>query len=286
MVLVPLLLSSALGAEGVCERYDSPERRSRLHVEGLTESSGVVQSRLHEETWYTHNDSGGAAELFPFTLDGEHRETISFDRDAWDWEDLAAGACPGGEGSCIYVGDIGDNPKERPRVWVHAFRELEEGGVTPEPVASWRLAYPEGARNAEALLHDPIDGRLYIVTKRNGPAVVYRLPEEPGEGVLEEMGRLEQVPNGVKVQSITAGEFSQDGGGLVLRSYLGAFLWRFESGGSREFWNQQPERVGLRLETQGEAIAFARDGSLVTTSEGDVTPVTVVPCRQEPSGGE
>ena len=77
-----------------------------------------------------------------------------------DWEDIAI------RGRTLYVGDIGDNLAQRPDIAVYRFAE-------PAPGATARatrivLRYPDGPHDAEALLVDPRNGTLVIVTKDFG----------------------------------------------------------------------------------------------------------------------
>jgi hypothetical protein len=67
-----------------------------------------------------------------------------------DWEAIAVGPCPGG--SCIYIGDIGDNGAARRRITIYRL---------PEPEASGRAAaaeifhamYPDEAGRGNAARH-------------------------------------------------------------------------------------------------------------------------------------
>ena len=101
-----------------------------------------------------------------------------------DWEAIALGPCPAG--SCIYVGDIGDNEAERDRITVYRVPEPEDAiaSATAEAIDA---SYPEGPHDAEALLVTP-DGRLYVVTKGETGAVgLYRYPADLRPGVVAKL---------------------------------------------------------------------------------------------------
>ena len=75
------------------------------------------------------------------------------------------------------MGDIGDNLAQRPSISVYRVSEprLPAGGaVTALRATRFDLRYPDGPRDAEALLRDPNGGKLVIVQKRAfGGAGVY-----------------------------------------------------------------------------------------------------------------
>ena len=90
-------------------------------------------------------------------------------RRSTDWEDIAVGPGPDGDGDFLYVGDIGDNGAERRSVTVYRVAEPEAAPVPPGVALSGaeaiELTYPGGPVDAEALLVDPRTGDLVIVTK-------------------------------------------------------------------------------------------------------------------------
>ena len=74
----------------------------------LVELSGLAASRVHPGVLYAHNDSGDSARFFAMTLTGAPLGRFSLaGAVAHDIEDIAVGPCP--QGSCVYLGDIGDN---------------------------------------------------------------------------------------------------------------------------------------------------------------------------------
>ena len=81
-----------------------------MRIPDLPEASGLAVSRRTPGRLWSHNDSG---EPVLVALDARGTVTarvrltgVKID----DWEAIAVGACPGG--SCVYVGDIGDNDGE------------------------------------------------------------------------------------------------------------------------------------------------------------------------------
>ena len=75
---------------------------------GLVEASGLVRSEINAGVYWSQNDSGNDESLFAYDSTGASlgvtRVTDAFNR---DWEAIALGPCA--IGSCLYIGDVGDN---------------------------------------------------------------------------------------------------------------------------------------------------------------------------------
>jgi hypothetical protein len=276
-MLVWIAIFSLAQAEP-CADYARPRMLLRVQAEGLMESSGLAASRKQDGLFYTHNDSGSEAALYGFST---HGGAVSLwpllGIDAVDFEDMAAGPCPGG-GDCLYIGDIGDNSRRRSRVQIYAFRETANG-VEPRAHAQWDLAYPTSPQDAETLLVHPKTGRIYVVTKTSQGAQVFRVPIAEGTGELEWVANLDKAHLGLKLPKLTGGDFSREGDRVVLRGYLSAWEWVVDPTAPEAQWLSPPDRkLRLRLERQGEAIAYDLTGRVFTSSEGSPMPLTRIGC--------
>jgi hypothetical protein len=188
--------------------------------------------------------------------------------DPYDAEDLAAGP----DGS-LWVGDTGDNDRRRASVAVI---------VVPargEPVLH-RLTYPDGPHDAEALLVGA-DGVPTVITKEVGRAGVYR-PETGLDGVgptpLVHVADVDLPPSdspggplgGLGSRTVTGAATSADGAVVALRTYTDAWLFAVperDPAAVAAALRGTPVRVPLPDEPQGEALAFAADGTLLSGSE-------------------
>ena len=238
----------------------------------ITESSGVAAAPGTDGWVWTHNDSGGRAELFLLdeTCRTVRRVAVG-GASAVDWEDVAATA----DGT-VWVGDIGDNQERRASIVVH---EVAPGAST---ATSHVLRYADGPRDAEALLvHDEV---IHVVTKDPlGRSGVYRAG---GDGVLHRIATVRLTPTGtaggpeglgfVAQLTVTGGGVSLDGSKVVLRTYTDAYEWRVRDGDLAATLSGRPEvRTPLPPTAQGEAVAYLADGRLVATTEGAGAPVHV-----------
>jgi hypothetical protein len=270
----------------------------------VVELSGVAASRRHPGVLWTHNDSGGAPEVYAVGLDGKALGAYPITgASATDWEDIAVGPGPG-SGSYLFVGDIGDNGAERSSVTVYRVAEPAVKPAAPGAAlggaAVIQLQYPKGPADAEALLIDPRTGDLVIVTKAlSGISRVLVAPKaslQPGATVtMTDTGTITiPVPSsgsGLPGTMVTGGDVSPDGSIVALRTYRSVLLYARGSGSVAAALKGSPCFGPQAQEPQGEAVAFTRDGgSLVTASEGghpmlhrSGAPVSTTPTTSRPS---
>ncbi|MEA2223590.1 MAG: hypothetical protein QOH83_1966 [Solirubrobacteraceae bacterium] len=250
--------------------------RLRVRVTGRVTSpaarelSGLVMSRSRPGVLWTHNDSGDSARLLAVTTSGRTVAEVALTgAQNIDWEDIATG--PGG---ALLVGDTGDNDGERASVVVYRVPEPQGTVATRSSVAvaeRYELRYPDGARDAEALLFDRASGAIVIVTKSfGGNARVYvaRRPSSRRVTTLRRSGTLALGAG----EAVTAGDVSGDGRTIALRTYDRAFVWRRRPGETVAATLRRPHcsaDADLLREGQGEALALTGDGrAFFTVPEG------------------
>jgi len=239
----------------------------------LAELSGLVAD---DEHWYAINDGGTAATVFVLGKDCAVQDTITGPLDPYDVEDLALG--PDGT---FWLSDTGDNDSDRDTIALIAMTPAGETTL-------YRLTYPDGKHDAEALLLDRA-GTPYIITKSPlGTADVYRPAApltSPGPTPLQHVVAVRltstdtpggPVPGIVGSVTVTGAAASPDGTAIALRTYTDAYLFPVKDGDVVGAFSAKSVRVPLPNEVQGEAIAFQPDGSLLSASEGVGQPVTAV----------
>ena len=249
-----------------------PQQVGVLSANSLRETSGIVASRSMPGTMWVHNDSGDSARFLGINTAGTLLAQYSlYGATATDWEDIAMGPKPGG-GSYLYLGDIGDNDSVRPEVAIYRVTEPDSvaGGVfQPGDYSKARLSYPDGPRNAESLMVDPLTGDVFIITKNPGNEV-YEAPasvfDDPAQvTTLTSLGTLS-----VPLNKPSAADISPDGLHILVRD-RSTTAYLFERSPNETVWQalQGPgTAITLAAETQGEAIGWAADGQgFYTTSE-------------------
>ncbi len=240
-----------------------------VQAAAATELSGLVLSRSQRGVLWTHNDSGDAPRLLAVRTDGRLLADVALTgAEAFDWEDIAAGPRE------LYVGDIGDNVPQRDEIVVYRVPEPRVTGSRPATAAvasRIELRYPDGRRDAEALLRDPGNGSLVVVSKSaSGRAGIY-VASRPAAGTTTTMRRRGGVKLG-RGETVTAGDVSADGRTIVLRTYSSAYVWTRRRGERvATALKRKPCTAGAALyrEGQGEALAVAADGrAFYTVPEG------------------
>lgn len=264
--------------------------RTLAHLEDakVTESSGVVASRVNPGVFWTHNDSGDGPVLYAFDLHGRSHGRWRVPRArAVDWEDIAIGPGPRRGRWYLYVGDIGDNALRRREVVVYRIEEPRtaacKSGCATGPATAIRLRYPDGPHNAEALMVHPGTGDLYIVTKAGGSdqdTGVYkaRAPLAAGRPITLTRIATLSVPGPMFqmfVGGITGGDISPDGRRVLLCDYFRAYeaalpvRAKFDA-----IWRQTFTEIPIGLGLQVEGICYRADGeAIIATSEGKPCPV-------------
>jgi outer membrane protein assembly factor BamB len=246
-----LVVPFALGL-GSTATADTGEVAFHLRDPEIVESSGLV---AQDGLVLTTNDSGDTGRVF--AVDPATGDTVGvthWSEDPVDTEALA----PGGPGH-VWVGDIGDNGADRDSISVA--RVPVGRGERTVHVASYALAYPDGPHNAETLLADPRDGRLYVATKGVFGGRLYAAPRH-----LSASGTNRLAPVGDVLAIATDGAFLPGGHAVVLRDYDQAVVYSFPD----------LERLAtfvLPRQEQGEGLAVVSADELLVSSEGEDSAV-------------
>jgi hypothetical protein len=236
----------------------------------LNEASGAAPSRSNPGLFWTIGDSGNPPELLAIDTTGALLGRFALQNTAnIDWEAVAVGPCP--QGSCVYVGDIGDNAERRSEVMIHRVREpmvRETGPVTLSAVETLRVRYPNQPHDVEAMGVAP-DGTIVLVTKgRSRGVLVYHIsPEAWGMRapvVPTRVDSLPIAPSGGIGRQVTDLAIDSTGTRVVVRTYRDLFLFERASTG-RLTPIRACDIVGR--EPQGEGVAWMPDGRLLLTSE-------------------
>lgn len=189
-----------LSSLSACD-YAPPIRVGRARWDEARELSGLIASRDQPGVLWALND-GAVARLYALDRTGELLATIDTKVAAADWEDLAIGPGPDTNRDYLYVADTGDNALTRDEVRIVRIAEPKLDAPAPLEIETFELRYDDDrSHDAEAILVDPADGRLYIVTKqtdgedRRSKLFATRGPLEPGVDVLERLITDKNAPH-------------------------------------------------------------------------------------------
>lgn len=263
-----------------------PDGAHRVQDPALAEMSGLVASHRQPGVLWSINDSGSFARLYRLGSEGQALGRV-WVSGAWlhDTETLARWRQP--ERDWLLIGDVGDNRARRDHVVVHAVREPDPQATHTRIAWSLRFRYPDGARDAEGIAVDQARGDLLVLSKRDRPARLYRVPLAAA-GIAPATAEYLGSPRpGAVDGAVTGLDLSDDGRELAVLTYSGLYLWRRADG---EHWSQVLQREPVALPRpemrKAEAVALAPlSGSVLVGSEKRPTPLWVGRYSDADTGG-
>ncbi len=264
--------------------------------DALNELSGLAYSKIHHDTMWGHNDSGASSILFALGIDGSSkgRYRIPEARNI-DWEDIDVGTCPSGLGSCIYIGDMGNNGYNRTHLTVYVVKEPEV--LNPQQLTNlpllhkWTVAMGEYSQDFEALVFSEKLQKVLFFSKTDqdsGETVVsriYAMPLATG-GVLEVLGMINfEMMQGVGhlpawLHLVTAADLSPDQSTLLIGTYGYAMEFPMDAVGGGAFVELiSHQYIKIPMQPQVEAITYNLDGSKIySSSEFAHQPIFEINC--------
>ena len=290
LVVASLILMGGCGATfastGV--KFANGVNAGNVNVSGLTEMSGCAASRVNDGVFWMHNDGGHAAGVYAVSKTGASKGFYSLaNGNNSDTEDIAVGPGPVPGQSYIYLGDIGDNGAARSSLQVYRMAEPKIGfGSTSLTAEKFTFKYPDGPRDAETMMVDPVTSDVYIVSKRETAANGNRVYRFKAPLVNGGTYTGEEVAS-IHIQWLTAGDISADGSRILIKTLDQTYLWLRNAGESvGAALSRTPVNVPTASEQQGEAVCWDATGTdYYTSSEGSNQPFYYFKSLDSTSGG-
>ena len=128
-----------------------------------------------------------------------------------------------------------------------------------------KLSYPDGAKDAETLMVDPISKDIFILTKRDSLNILYKTTQEAFESKEAVLEKVMELPFTMSV----AGDISVDGKEILIKNYFTVYYWKRNVNETiAQALARDPLILPYKPEPQGEAISFHPNGkSYFTLSE-------------------
>jgi hypothetical protein len=219
-----------------------------------------------------------------------------------DFEDLDQAPCPHLPRPCLWVGDFGDNQKQREWISIYAFAEpLIQGefdpiNLDPTDLFVLHLTYPDHqAYDVESLVVDHLGTQLWLIEKTSNPqskvwsftldnlTMAHPHPlifnpesDDSNDYWPRSLTEVAQWPSpGIEINQgrmVTGADLSPDGSRLLVRVYTGVYEYRFASPYQfRSLPTLSPlqVRLGPLSEPQGEAISYGWQGEGIWTLSED-----------------
>ncbi len=273
-----------------CAAYELPVQLGVVEDGRLTEISGIAVSEKNPGVIWAHNDSGDGPFVYAMTREGRELGRVKLAGGwAMDWEDMTMGRCvvSGADDWCLDLADIGDNDRRRHDLVVYRIVEPAVGPQAPfgevqATVERMLFAYPDGPRDAEAIVRHP-DGTLYILSKeRESVSHIYRFGPDATrtKTTLEKVGVLKTARG--RGERVTAADIHPSGRRLLVRTYDSMWEFPVEPGRFIEsLLEARRSHVPFAKVDQGEAVAYDPiRGGVVQIGEGPRQPIWYTACRK------
>ncbi len=264
LLAVVLMACSAGQKEKISSDFSAGKVVAELTSKKLEEASGMVASKANPGYFWIITDSDNDAEVFLVNEQMDIKLTCTLSGIAnRDWEDVAISYDVETKKNYIYVAEIGDNSAKYLYKMLYRFEEPVKQDsalltINPEEIQQIVFRLPEGAKDTEAIMIDPLTHDLYILSKREMPVHVYRLafPQSMRDTLVAEP--ITTLP----FTLATAANFSEDGTELLIKNYDSVFYWSRDTTKTvSQMLAHRPKVLNYIPEPQGESIAWALDGS-------------------------
>ncbi|WP_435353405.1 hypothetical protein [Emticicia sp. SJ17W-69] len=220
----------------------------------INENSGLARA-WQDDFYWTHNDSGGNAELYMINNKGRIFDTLFVnDSKNIDWEDLTKD-----DKGNIYVGDFGNNSQARKDLCIYKHRNGKTEKITFHYGNQDHFPAKQKVFDCEAFFW--YAGKLYLFSKdwsKNHQTQLYVLPDQAGDYML-----LPEQSIFIK-SPVTAADVSPNGKEFALLTYGKIFVFEIANG-KIDF--SKPKSCIKIGRNQMEALAYTNDTDFVMTNE-------------------
>lgn len=260
-------------------KFESAPEQFKIQAGIVDEASGIVPSASVNGSLWTLQDSGQPASLYLISGDGKSIKEYGIPGAVnRDWEDIAIGSGPRDGVNYVLIADIGNNNAPVSEVsTIYRIPEIADANGTFDggQLERIRFRYPDGPRDAETLLLDPVTRDIFILSKESNTGI-YRIayPQSTSETITAE--KVGVVPG---LSLATGGDISVDGSEVIVRTYPSTYYWSRKSGETigQTLVRNAVSNPMVSLEPQGEAICFDRSsaGFYTLSEKGNATSVTL-----------
>lgn len=256
ILIVASLLACSTKAEAPLPNppTENPKPVIKAIVPLIEETSGIADSKTIPGYLWAQEDSGKPSVLHLITHDGKVEKSLvikgAYNR---DWEEMALA-----QGD-IFIGDIGDNRQVFENYWFYQFPEPGLGTDTVSTYKTIMFKYPDGSHNAEAFLVDPDSRDIFIITKGDDPARIYKLAYPYNDSSINTVKFIGALP----YTGVVGAAISPTGSEIIIKTYPELLYYSRKAGQSLEkcLLENPYKRLPYQMEPQGEAITFAQDGT-------------------------
>ncbi len=253
-----IVAACCLPALAGCQKKESSQQKTEKPLSVavrpvIAEASGIADSRTRPGALWVIEDSGNPPQLLLLGHDGAVKNKITLQGATnRDWEDVVL------SDGFVYVGDIGDNDQKYTSYKIYKAPEPAAGATEITDFEIIRFVYPDGAHDAEGFLVEPQSGDIYLITKRDAAAQVYKIKapySTTTTNVAEKIGQLQFT-------NVVSAALAPDGSRLLVKTYDALYQFpRLNNEPLGAALQRTPVKATYKAEPQGEAVCFKQDGS-------------------------
>jgi hypothetical protein len=241
----------------------------------IAESSALVKSKNYDDLYWSLNDSGDKAIIYPFHLDGsgwkaewqkQYEGIFVADAVNIDWESMSIM-----EDGRLVIGACGNNGNARRDLSLYIIEEPYPEFTSQTRIAQqYRFSYPDQHTfPAESMDFDceavfTFKNDIYLLTKHRKDRFtkLYKL-DNPNPNEKNVLKMLDKFEIG---SLVTAAETNDDNTRLAVLTYES--IWVFESDND-DFFNGKKYFLPIKAK-QCEAICWDEDDILITNEQRDI----------------
>lgn len=238
-----------------------PVRKAVLPM--VLETSGIADSKSNPGYLWAQEDSGNPTQLYLISHEGTVKKKVFLKGTTnRDWEEMTL------SGNDIYLADFGDNKQVYGTYTIYQFPEPAAAVDTVDNIKTINFKYPDTPHDAEAFLVDASSRDIYIITKRDELAKIYRLAHPYSYTSINTPTLVGTLP----YNNVVSAAQSPDGKDIIVKTYTNLYHYSRSEGQSIDEALKNPSTsLTYLLEPQGEAITFANNNKgFFTLSEKGV----------------
>ena len=284
-ILFIIFITTSLFANEII-KVDLPDKEAvvlqpytTFNSDMINESSGIIKSRSREDLFWTHNDSGDDARIFPVNRKGEllipewtdqYQGFMIPDAVNIDWEDISID----NNGNLI-IGACGNNGNARKDLAIYLVKE-------PNPANALASRYykkipfffpdqdsfPPIKNNYDCEAVFTKDNKIYLLSKNRADdnTTLYRFDSMSTEQItpLTKLGTFQIMGD------VTSADYSQEENKLAILTYNN--IWLFEAVKGDDFFHGKISWLPIKAK-QCEAICFDEDKLIITNEQMELFEV-------------
>jgi hypothetical protein len=191
-LVILVLLRTNISIASICAQWDKPSKVGE-HSKEILEASGVATSINKKEYYIWLNDSGNPELLFASKSNGIITKTVKLSNFTnYDFEAVEQGPCPSDKKkSCLFVADIGNNLRIRPKSKIAVF--LEDDFWNQDKIEPILVKRFRSFKNFEAMIINK-EGEAHLFSKtKTGVSKIYKLNFIENSTKLTEVSSLDMT---------------------------------------------------------------------------------------------